>query len=161
MTTDTPTTTIPRLDNESSRAHEARRIYVEMGPQRSLDKVGQYLGHKGASGIVTRWSRQYDWAATARAWDDQQAAMASMRASAEYQEHLAKQRDDAMNYGIALCNVALQMLNQLKAVQKDIDYTPAALATIAKALTTGLDLRAHALDLERVIPTLSEGRDDG
>jgi hypothetical protein len=157
-TTDAPTITIPRLDNESTRAHEARRAYVEMGPGRSLDKVAQKL-NKSAT-LMGRWSGQYDWAATARAWDDQQAAMASMRATAEYQEHLKAQRDDAMNYGKALCAVAAQMLTQPQKSHKDIDYTPAALATIAKALTTGLDLRAHALDLERIIPTLSEGRDD-
>jgi hypothetical protein len=157
-TTDTPTITIPRLDNESNRALEARRIYVEMGPGRSTAKVGQQLGK--SKDLMDRWSARYDWAATARAWDDQQAAMASMRATAEYQEHLKAQRDDAMNYGKALCAVAAQMLTQLQKSHKDIDYTPAALATIAKALTTGLDLRAHALDLERIIPTLSEGRDD-
>ena len=158
MTTDTPTTTIPRLEGESNRAAEARRIYVEMGPSRSTAKVAQRLGKSKT--LTDRWSAQYDWAATARAWDDQRAAEVSAKAAADYRARLEKHRSDAATYGEALCSVAVNMLTQLNKVQKDIEYSPAALATIARALTTGLDLRAHALDLDRLLPALTQGGDD-
>jgi len=148
-------TTIPRLEGESNRAYEMRVRYVTMGPQRSIDKVGAQEGNKRASGRITQWSQQFDWAATARAWDDQRAAEVSAQAAADYRARLEQHRADAAKYGEALCGVAVAMLAQLSSVSKQIDYSPAALATIARALTTGLDLRAHALDLDRLMPSLT------
>jgi hypothetical protein len=161
-TTEAPSITIPKLEGETPRAYAARVEYLTMGAGRSLDKLRQNHGKTTATYTrqVENWSAKYGWQAAASEYDQTVATLAAQAHAVEYQEHLKAQRDDAMNYGKALCAVAAQMLTQLQKSHKDIDYTPAALATIAKALTTGLDLRAHALDLERIIPTLSEGRDD-
>jgi len=162
MTSTPATITIPRLDEETPRAYAARVEYLTMGPQRSLDKLA---GHKrGTSGVsnttAENWSVKYGWGAAAAAYDQTLANLAARAHAESYQRDLEAHRADAMQYGRALCGVAVAMLAQLQAHHKAIEYTPAALATIARALTTGLDLRAHALDLDRLLPTLtSEGGD--
>ena len=166
MTTDAPAITIPKLEGETPRAYAARVEYLTMGAGRSLDKVvaGQEGGKKGARGnntTVENWSVKYGWKAAASEYDQTVATLAAQAHAAEYRARLEQHRADAARYGEALCGVAVEMLAQLRDVRKSIEYSPAALATIARALTTGLDLRAHALDLDRLMPSLTprEGED--
>jgi hypothetical protein len=44
---------------ESEKAYEAFSLYRDMGPSRSLAKVGQALGKSTA--LMERWSSQHDW----------------------------------------------------------------------------------------------------
>lgn len=162
---DTPAITIPKLDGETPRAYAARVEYLTMGAARSLDKVAGQKGGKSGGRVnnttVENWSRKYGWQAHAASYDATIATLAAQAHAEEYQRDLAAHRADAMRYGQALCGVAVEMLTQLRGVSKTIDYSPAALATIARALTTGLDLRAHALDLDRLMPALTpQGADD-
>jgi len=155
----TPATiTIPRQPNERAERHEARVLYLTMGADRSLAHVSQKLGK--STDLMARWSAADGWAEQARSYDSTLANLAARAHAESYQRDLEAHRADAMQYGRALCGVAVAMLAQLQAHHKAIEYTPAALATIARALTTGLDLRAHALDLDRLLPTLTtEGGD--
>lgn len=161
--------TIERLPEESNRAYAARVEYVTAGPQRSLDDVAQKW-NKSRS-LLARWSTQYDWAATARAWDDQQAAMAMQEASEAYRRDLEDHRKRYGDAGKALYQVAAQLLTQLSKIAgqppkviegKDgkpykipgIDLTPTTLTVASRAMTIAADLEAHALRIGDLLPKL-------
>jgi hypothetical protein len=62
-------------DGEGAKAYSAFVTYRELGPGRSVDKAyavhaGHQMGTKRAPGRWKEWSRQYDWLARARAYDD-------------------------------------------------------------------------------------------
>jgi hypothetical protein len=153
---------IPRLPDESSRAYEARVRYVTMGPERSIDKVAHQRGIKTGSRSTTllEWSRQYGWVESARQYDEQQAFLTIQEAAAAYRKDLEEHRDRYGKSGKALHAVAVEMLTQLRASAKSIDYTPAALSTIARALTVAADLEAHALRIADLLPKLSTDESD-
>ena len=46
--------------NESAKAFAAFSLYLNMGPERSLEAVGRKLGKSG--GLVQRWSSRWRWA---------------------------------------------------------------------------------------------------
>ena len=165
MTTDTATTVIPRLENESSRAYEMRIRYVTMGPSRSIDKVGLQSGDKRAAGYIQRWSVQFDWAATARAWDDQRAAEVAAQAAEDYRKGIEDYRKRYGGSGKALQNIAAVYMQKLSQRIKDLDsseITPGRLAldvrTVASALQVAGDLEAHALGIDRLLQQLDEGQ---
>lgn len=57
-----------RRPQESARAYEAFRLYIEMGPNRSLPAVGAKLGKSVA--LMERWSSRWKWRWRARSYDD-------------------------------------------------------------------------------------------
>ena len=59
-----------RQKRESARAFEAFQAYRDMGPSRSLAKVGEELGKSDT--LIERWSSKYRWVERARAWDEEQ-----------------------------------------------------------------------------------------
>jgi transcriptional regulator with XRE-family HTH domain len=148
---------IKQHPGESARAFEARQAYVTAGPGRSLDKLALKLG-KSAS-LLSRWAVQWRWVESAAEWDRVQSEEAQRRAGEAYQAALDLERRLALDHGAKLLRCASAMLAQLEAQQADLRYTPASLAAIAKALTLGLDLRAHALGLAQLEMRLS-GRDE-
>ena len=150
--------TIPRLDGERAERYEARVRYLTMGADRSLEAAGQALAK--SLPLLKRWSAEDGWNEQARAYDSTLGTLAAQAHAVAYQRDLEAHRKDAMQFGKALCGVAVKMLAQLESQTRSIEYSPAALATIARALTTGLDLRAHALDLDRLLPTLTSDRED-
>lgn len=173
MPTGEVATIVPRLDEESARAHAAKIAYVTMGPDRSLEKTRQRLG-KSAAGYtrtLEEWSTRFDWAATARAWDDQQAAAALAHAADAYRRDLEDHRKRYGDAGKALYQVAgavLQRLNKALAQPAQtikgadgkiyelpgIKITPELLTTAARAMTIAADLEAHALRLADILPKL-------
>ena len=154
-----PTITIPRHADESARAYAARVAYVTMGPQRSIDKVAseQKRGKSGATRntVLMEWSRRYGWVESARQYDEQVAYLTIQEAAAAYRADLEEHRKRYQQSGKALHGVAVEMLTQLRQSARTIEYTPAALATISRALTVAADLEAHALRLGELLPKLS------
>lgn len=147
-----PAITIPRRADESPRAYAARVEYITAGPQRSQEALSQKLGKSRQ--LIGRWSVAHGWADAAAQYDQTCATLAAQQAGAAYLADLEKHRTDAMQYGKALCSVAVKMLAQLDGELRRVEYTPAALATIARALTTGMDLQAHALRVADLLPRL-------
>ena len=147
-----PVISIPRLPNERAERHEARVLYLSAGADRSLATLARKLSK--SVGLLCRWSAADGWSEQARSYDSTLANLATRAHEAAYRADLLAHRSDAARYGKDLCAVAVAMLAQLQAQHKTIEYTPAALGAIGRALTTGLDLRAHALDLDRLLPTL-------
>lgn len=162
MAPDTSITVIPRLESESAKAHAAKVAYVTMGPQRSLDKLRQQIG-KTAAYVrqLEAWSSQHDWQATARAWDDQHAALVAQHASATYLAEVEEHRQRYQQVGKALYTVAAKLLKRLDNAAADpaLELRPTDLGTLTKALTTAADLEAHALRLGDLLPTLSHDDD--
>lgn len=54
-----------RQPEETARAYEAFVVYRDLGPARSLAKVGQALGK--STGLMERWSRTHEWVARVEA----------------------------------------------------------------------------------------------
>ena len=159
---------IPRLDGETSRAYAARLAYPTLGPGRSLAQVcdakrGQTGGKAGVTNRLSTlegWSTQHEWVKHARAYDDLLAGMALQEAAQRYMTDLELHRQRAMQYGEILCAVAIEMLAEARNQRKTMDYSPAALNTIARALTTGMDLQAHALRVAELLPKLTTDEPD-
>lgn len=153
MTTALTTIEIPRLPNESARAYAARVEYVTMGPGRSLARLGQSSGrHKT---LYEQWSAKYGWVESARRYDEAVAYITVQEAAAAYRRDLEEHRERASKAGKALYGVAVEMLGKLRSAP--VEYTPATLATIARALTVALDIEAHALRVADLLPRLDNG----
>jgi hypothetical protein len=141
--------TIERLPDESAKAYAARVEYVTMGPGRSQEAVSQKLAKSRQ--LLSRWSVDFDWAATARAWDDQQAAAALDRASEEYQAALADYRKRYGEMGKALLGVSAKLLTKLNRTVETLALEPSALNLITNAAKTAADLEALALRIEHLL----------
>jgi len=159
----TPTPILQRHNGESTRAHEARCCYVEMGVDRSLDKVAQKLGK--SSTLMARWSLQWRWVEAAQAWDDARAGEASIRAAEAYHSSLEDYRERYGKSGRGLQALASAYMSKLAQRIKDLDsseITPGRLAldvrTVASALQVAGDLEAHALGIDRLLQQLDEGQ---
>jgi hypothetical protein len=59
-----------RQPNESVRAYEAFKIYLDLGAQRSQVKVAEKLDKSSA--IVARWSIRHAWRKRMEAWETEQ-----------------------------------------------------------------------------------------
>lgn len=173
----TATIELPRRteDGESARAHEMRVAYATMGPGRSLEKLRQKYG-KSAAYIrqLEEWSSQYGWVESARQYDEQQVFLTIQEASASYRRDLEAHREKAMRAGSDLFTVAQALLVQCgRAIRgeriegKDgktyvipaMELTPSTLATVTRAMTTALDLEAHALRIAELLPRLTDESD--
>jgi hypothetical protein len=166
-----PVSTIERLPDESAKAYRARVEYVTMGPDRSLDKLRQkYNRNTSYKRQLGVWSSRYDWQATAEGWDNQQAAALEARRSAQYladfEAHRKSAMDSSKNLKVLagrLAQIMADALQQPKEIKgadgrtyklHSIDINTSTLTTISKALTTALDLEAHALGLDVLLPSL-------
>jgi hypothetical protein len=56
-----------RHTGESNAAHEAFRVYLDLGPNRSIRAVAAILGKHRT--LIGRWSSRWDWVERARAYD--------------------------------------------------------------------------------------------
>jgi hypothetical protein len=168
---DTALSIIPRLDDETPRAHAAKVAYVTAGPGRSLDKLRQQIGNRSVR-YLEQWSARFDWAATARAWDDQQAAAVARDASDAYRADLEAHRKVSMDTGKVLHAVASNLLSQVnnaltsprRIEGKDgkwytlhgVELTSNSLAVASRAMLAALDLQAHALGVDRILTGLTD-----
>lgn len=141
--------TIERLPDESAKAYQARIEYVTMGPERSTAKVGQRLGK--TKDLMDRWSSRHDWQATARAWDNQQAAALQAHAAEQYRADLADYRKRYRELGKGLWQAAAVLTARLAKEARTMDLGPGALALAGNAAKTAADLEALALRVEHVL----------
>lgn len=164
---------LPRLPDESARAYQARVEYVTMGPQRSQDAVSQKLGKSRQ--LMYRWASQYDWAGSARQYDEQIAYITIQEAQAKYRADLEAHRKKASDAGQALYAVAGQLITAInkalagprKIRDKDgkeytlhsIDLNANTFSIAARAMQAALDLEAHALAVDVLLPKLGQADD--
>lgn len=143
--------TIERLPDESARAHRMRVEYVTLGPQRSLETLARK--YNKSRSLFARWSVQFDWQSTARAWDDQQAAAMVSEAADAYRADLADYRKRYGDMGKSLFTAAGQMVNLINKRLKngDMELGPGSLTLAVNAAKTAADLEALALRVEHLL----------
>lgn len=167
------TITIERLPEETPRAYQARVDYITAGPSRSLEKLRQQIG-KGSVRYLEQWSSRFDWVECARKYDEAAAHLVTQEALEQYRADLEAHRKKASEAGQALYQVAGQLLKKVNAALatprqiegKDgrmytlhgIDFNSSALgsalSTVTRSFQTALDLEAHALGVDKLLPSL-------
>lgn len=165
-----PTIELPRLENESARAYAARVEYVTMGAGRSLEKLSQ----KSTKNIqlFKRWSVQYGWVASAEKYDAEVSYLTVQEAQEKYRADLEAHRTQANEAGQALYTVAGQLIKAINAALagprkiegKDgkiytihsIEMNANTFSIAARAMQTALDLKAHALGVDKLLPSLTD-----
>lgn len=154
----TDTITLPRIEGESARAYAARVEYVTMGAGRSIDKVAEQRGIKSGSRSSTllEWSRKYNWVDSARQYDEQVSYITVQEAADRYRADLEDHRKRASEAGKALYAVAGKLLQRMNAQAATLELNANSLAIIKGALQTALDLEAHALAVDKILPSLGD-----
>lgn len=156
--------------NESAQAYEAACAYFAMGADRSMEHVSQKLSKSVP--LLKRWSAQHEWVARSREYDAALAVDIAAEHTARHLADLEAHRKKSMEAGQALYAVAGQLIKQLNYVLanpkkiegKDgkiytlhaVDMTASTFGIAARALTTALDLEAHALGVDRILTNDSE-----
>jgi hypothetical protein len=79
-----------RRADETSVAYEAFRAYLELGSERSSERVGKMLGKSHT--LMTRWCARHEWVARSRAWDSI-SANAAAESYAQRAARIAEQHD--------------------------------------------------------------------
>lgn len=164
-----PTTIeLPRIDGESARAYAARVEYVTMGAGRSLESLSQKYTKNIQ--LYKQWSAKYGWVESARQYDEQVAYLTVQESAEKYRADLEAHREKAMTSAknlLALANAltriyadALQQPQKIKGADGHM-YTlhkvavdTGTLTTIGRAMTSALDLEAHALGVDTVLGKL-------
>lgn len=126
-----------RQKGESARAFEAFLVYLQMGPDRSI----QAVSHKLAKSIplIKRWSSDNNWVERCRAWDNYLQQEAKKAAVAEVRR--MNQRHAKM--ASAIQATAMQALQEMGTSMVD----PKNFAAIVKLAT---DLERQSLTAETV-----------
>lgn len=172
----------PRLPGETPRAYSSRLAYLLLGPGRSLAKlVERAQSEPGASptkrlATLKKWCAEFDWTDWAAQYDHALAANAARAQAAEYQRQLEAHRDRARKTGEELYTAARALLQQcMRAVRGQVirgedgreysipamELTPATFSTAMRGLLMALDMEAHALGLDELLPTLrQDGREE-
>jgi hypothetical protein len=100
-----------RQTGETAVAFEAFRTYLEMGPSRSLAKVGRALGKSKT--LMDRWSKRHAWQTRVAAFE----AVATRAADDAHMDAIARrskrQAEVAQLHGEASLTVAREVLRRL------------------------------------------------
>jgi hypothetical protein len=169
MTDTKPTIELPRLENESARAYQARTEYILAGPNRDLRSLAQRLDKSLT--IVGRWSSQYEWVKRAAEYDRMVADIAARAQSEQYLADLEAHRKRAADSAHGLYTVSAQLIkamnqalaNPRKIKGEDgktytlhgIELNASAYSAAVRGMQTALDIEAHALGLSELMPKLA------
>jgi hypothetical protein len=146
---------LPQYENETIQAYEARVLYVCMGPERSILKAAEQLGkHRSQLG---RWSMLHGWIECAKQYDEMMASIQIQQKSAEYRAQISEHRQQAMVLGGELMDMGRAMATEIMQRMSNMHYKPSDLQTAVKAILYGMDMRAHALELDRILEQDSSG----
>ncbi len=150
--------------------HRCACAYFGMGAERSQEAVSQKLAKSRQ--LLSRWSAQHGWTERAREYDAALAKEASAAHTARYLADLEAHRKRSMEAGSALYTVAGQLIKQLnyalsqprKIEGKDgktytihsVELNANTFAVAARGITAALDLEAHALGIDKLLPELGD-----
>ena len=146
-----------RYPTESAPAYQAACAYFALGADRSCEQVAAKY-HKNVS-LMYRWYAAHDWKERARAYDEALSKEAAAATTARYLANLEDHRKRSAEAGKGLFTVAGKMLQRLNTELPSLEINSNTLALVSRALQAALDLEAHALGLEQLLPDL-RGRDD-
>ena len=131
--------------DETAKAYQAFEVYRDMGPGRSLERVGQALAKTRQA--LDGWSTRFEWGERVRAFDEAAAAKASERAL----EDAATVRSRQAQHAKAI---------QLRAMQKIAAMDPGdmSMAEATRAWQVGAEAERKALGIpEKVEVTGDDG----
>ena len=151
---DTPRIEIPQYDGESPQAYAARVEYVTMGAKRSYNLVGQKL--RKARSQIYRWSSRYKWVECAEQYDNAVYSVEITARTQDYAQSIAAHRSTALTVGDELVTMGRALAQQITSRLDIMEYKPSDLQTAVKAILYGMDLKAHALELDRVLEKSSD-----
>lgn len=154
---------IPRLDDESQRAYNARVAYITAGNGRSLEKL---FRNSTKSAQIPRhvkgWSSRFEWVEHAKRYDETLASLAARRKAQQYIEDVEKYQDEYNKTGKAMLVTGLKLLKGLEETldkMKKDDWkeyiTPQMINAMIRMFALSADLRANALQLDALIERLS------
>jgi len=130
-----PRISITRLEGESDKAFQARKVFLLLGTDRTLEKVAEALGRPPSYVAQLKvWLNRFDWRQTAESYDNTIATLAAIDHAVQEQEQQAKRRARYQKAADKLMDVALAMLDQLQKHVHGLEYTPTTLAVIGRAL---------------------------
>lgn len=123
---------------ETAKAYQAFEVYRDMGPDRSLERVGQALAKTRQS--LDGWSTRFEWQARVRAFDEAAAAKAAEKALEDAASVRARQAAHAKAI-------------QLRAMQKIATMDPGdmSMAEATRAWQVGAEAERKALGIAEVV----------
>ncbi len=145
-----------RLHEESTPAYQAACAYFGMGAERSQGVVGRKLGKSRQ--LMNRWSAQHGWVKRAAEYDQAVQDDIATERTRRYLAELEAHRTRYQTAGKSLYTVAAKMLTRLHELvdNHELEMTPTVLGILLRAFTTAGDMEAHALNLDELLPTLTE-----
>jgi hypothetical protein len=153
---------VERRADDTVKSYAALCDYCAMGSARSLEQLHERY-RSGTDPVPTRrltslkdWSRSQDWQARARAYDDMLQQEAQEAHTAKYLAALEAHRLRAAEAGQGVYIVATRLLRRMNEELDQLELTPATLGVLLRAYQTALDLEAHALGIDQVLPELEQ-----
>lgn len=126
-----------KIPKESSKAKRACDLYVSMGPDRSIAKVAEQLGHPpGYVRTLEEWSRLHGWVKRASAYDEEQLE----RQRRERQKQIDEMNKRHIKLAVKQQENAIEVIERLKSIKGK-----GGLGSIA-----AVNLLKLAVDLERL-----------
>jgi hypothetical protein len=138
-----------QLPTESSKAYAAFVVYCGMGSQRSQEAVSQQLAKSRQ--IISRWSAKHRWQERVRQYDAALARVGMEARIEQYRQDVIEHGERYRKVGRDLHDAARVLLFELLRRKDDLDYSPALLGTIVRAVEAGSNLEAHSLSLDKLL----------
>jgi hypothetical protein len=149
--------TIARQEDDTPKSYAALLDYFALGVGRSLEKYRHATGRSpGFLRQLERWSAEHAWAARCQAADDMLALEASAAHTAAYIASLEAHRKRAQDAGEGVYIVAAKLLQRMNKELDTLEITPATLGVLLRAFQCALDLEAHALGVDALLPSLEQ-----
>lgn len=145
----------PRGKNETERAFEAFRVYLQLGPRRRYFAVGRQVG--AALGTVKRWARDFDWRGRIRLYAAHSAEQFVATEAAAQREELLDAAARAKSFRerqYALAEAILLAAERYLERVDDDDLDQMKFADACKALEVGSRLGAQAAARETDDPAV-------
>jgi hypothetical protein len=123
-----------RQFRESTKAYEALRVYLEMGPNRSYRAVSEQLGKSET--LISRWGSRWNWRVRASEWDEEEHRRRDeVRAQVAAEIEAGKIREtEEMNKR----HIGLSKLLQSKALERIQQMTPQDVRAIPLSVVVAL-----------------------
>lgn len=143
----------PQLENETDGAYRAFTLFCQQGDRRSSTRVATEMSR--ARSLISRWSAKYSWIERARDYDlSVHAGKNPEYEGRNYADEVRRHQEESLRISKNLRYLGLKMIRRFNEVVDRMKMEPKDLGTIAKIFTVAMDLEAHALQLDKLIPAL-------
>jgi hypothetical protein len=138
-----------KSDSETEKQYQAFTQYLLLGPDRSIEKVGQKWSKSGATSRLQIWSSENNWVARAAAYDQ---FLAKDSITAQMQANVSKEildyRKRAANLAAIETETSTVLLQKLIPKLKTIDVEALTATEIAQLIRAAFAVGEHGLNSE-------------